>query len=235
MVSVFQKETKMGTYTTNYNLFMPSVGEQGWGELVNGNFTTIDTTMARLNTRIGTLETETDTLDSRIEALEITIPEQGLVDGNLKGLLFVPAVIQISEGNEIYAQCPTQTSRGTSTTNPTNITIANYTYPYVTPKRHTVGVFTRESDLSGIPALNLTTRTMQISCLVGGTITGYYKKTTDSTYTSVTLTQSKPANVTVEVGSTYSYYAKYSNGNNAYDQILTVLAEPTYYVKYATP
>ena len=35
----------MGTYTTNYNLFMPSVGEQGWGELVNGNFTTIDTTM----------------------------------------------------------------------------------------------------------------------------------------------------------------------------------------------
>lgn len=33
----------MGTYTTNKNLFMPSVGETGWGELVNGNFTTIDT------------------------------------------------------------------------------------------------------------------------------------------------------------------------------------------------
>ena len=32
----------MGTYTTNKNLFMPSVGETGWGELVNGNFTTID-------------------------------------------------------------------------------------------------------------------------------------------------------------------------------------------------
>ena len=33
----------MGTYTTNKELFMPSVGEQGWGELVNGNFETIDT------------------------------------------------------------------------------------------------------------------------------------------------------------------------------------------------
>ena len=46
----------MGTYTTNYNLFMPTVGETGWGDLVNGNFETIDTTMSELNTRIGTLE-----------------------------------------------------------------------------------------------------------------------------------------------------------------------------------
>ena len=33
----------MGTYTTNKNLFMPTVGETGWGTLVNNNFTTIDT------------------------------------------------------------------------------------------------------------------------------------------------------------------------------------------------
>ena len=32
----------MGTYTTNKKLFMPTVGETGWGELVNGNFSTID-------------------------------------------------------------------------------------------------------------------------------------------------------------------------------------------------
>lgn len=32
----------MGTYTTNKNLFMPTVGEIGWGTLVNGNFETID-------------------------------------------------------------------------------------------------------------------------------------------------------------------------------------------------
>ena len=48
----------MGTYTTNYNLFMPTVGEQGWGELVNGNFTIIDTTMAGLNTRLTAVENE---------------------------------------------------------------------------------------------------------------------------------------------------------------------------------
>ena len=55
-VSVWKTETEMGTYTVNYNLFMPTVGEQGWGELVNGNFTTIDTTIKRLSDTIGTLE-----------------------------------------------------------------------------------------------------------------------------------------------------------------------------------
>lgn len=60
----------MGTYTTNYNLFMPSIGEQGWGTLVNGNFSTIDTTMKGLNTRIGTLETEADNIEERVAALE---------------------------------------------------------------------------------------------------------------------------------------------------------------------
>lgn len=60
----------MGTYTTNYNLFMPTIGEQGWGELVNGNFLNIDTAMAGLNTRIGTLETETDAIAQRVGTLE---------------------------------------------------------------------------------------------------------------------------------------------------------------------
>ena len=60
----------MGTYTTNYNLFMPTIGEQGWGELINGNFTTIDTTMAGLNTRVGTLEIETTHIYGRVTTLE---------------------------------------------------------------------------------------------------------------------------------------------------------------------
>ena len=60
----------MGTYTTNYQLFMPTVGETGWGTLVNGNFTTIDTTMSGLNTRVGTLETETDAVEERVTKLE---------------------------------------------------------------------------------------------------------------------------------------------------------------------
>ena len=56
----------MGTYTTNYNLFMPTIGEQGWGDLVNGNFITIDTTMKGLDGRIETLESETDAIASTV-------------------------------------------------------------------------------------------------------------------------------------------------------------------------
>ena len=63
----------MGTYTTNYNLFMPTIGEQGWGELVNGNFTTIDTAMKGLSNSIGSLETEVDVFDGRITAVETSI------------------------------------------------------------------------------------------------------------------------------------------------------------------
>ena len=60
----------MGTYTTNYQLYMPSIGEQGWGELVNGNFSIIDTTMKNFSNRMGTVETETDAIESRINAVE---------------------------------------------------------------------------------------------------------------------------------------------------------------------
>lgn len=48
----------MGTYTTNYQLYMPSVGETGWGTLVNTNFSTIDTTMKGLSNRITAVENE---------------------------------------------------------------------------------------------------------------------------------------------------------------------------------
>ena len=63
----------MGTYTTNYQLYMPTVGETGWGTLVNGNFTTIDTTMKGLNNRITTCES----YGARITAIE------NEVNGNL--------------------------------------------------------------------------------------------------------------------------------------------------------
>ena len=32
----------MGTYTPNYNLYMPDVGETGWGQLVSNNFAILD-------------------------------------------------------------------------------------------------------------------------------------------------------------------------------------------------
>ena len=58
MVSVCRMETNMGTYTTNYQLYTPTVGETGWGTLVNGNFTTIDSTMKSLSNRITAVESE---------------------------------------------------------------------------------------------------------------------------------------------------------------------------------
>ena len=58
MASVCQTETEMGTYTTNYQLYMPTVGETGWGTLVNGNYQTIDTTMKGLSNRIAAVENE---------------------------------------------------------------------------------------------------------------------------------------------------------------------------------
>ena len=67
----------MGTYTTNYNLFMPTVGETGWGELVNGNFSTIDTTMKSLNNRITAVENE---VNGALSCTSITT--SGKVTGN---------------------------------------------------------------------------------------------------------------------------------------------------------
>lgn len=124
----------MGTYTTNYNLFMPSVGEQGWGELVNGNFSTIDTTMAGMNTRIGTLETETDTFEERIAAIEnytgthvITVTPSSNVLGG-KGSIdfpvcpYIPGIHYTGSANKISSNTGNGTffilsSNGTWTTN----------------------------------------------------------------------------------------------------------------------
>ena len=73
----------MGTYTTNYNLFMPSVGERGWGELVNGNFTTIDTTMKGLSTRLTAVESEVNgALNCTSVATSGTITSNGMLNAN---------------------------------------------------------------------------------------------------------------------------------------------------------
>ena len=67
----------MGTYTTNYQLFMPTVGETGWGTLVNGNFTTIDTTMKGLSNRITAVENE---VNGNLSCTTVTT--SGKVTGN---------------------------------------------------------------------------------------------------------------------------------------------------------
>lgn len=73
----------MGTYTTNYNLFMPTVGETGWGELVNGNFTTIDTTMKRFDDVLSKMTWNGDnvTFPGKVAATEFV----GILNGSLNG------------------------------------------------------------------------------------------------------------------------------------------------------
>ena len=60
----------MGTYTPNYNLYMPSIGEQGWGELVSNNFEILDTNLNDLQTQITTnlnnLQDQIDVIDTNI-------------------------------------------------------------------------------------------------------------------------------------------------------------------------
>lgn len=80
----------MGTYTTNYQLFIPTVGEQGWGTLVNGNFTTIDTTMKGLDTRLTAVENEVNgALSCTSVTTSGTITSAGLItaNGGVKGNL----------------------------------------------------------------------------------------------------------------------------------------------------
>ena len=53
----------MGTYTPNYNLYMPSVGEQGWGDLVSNNFEILDTISNTFNTQISNINKNLTTLN----------------------------------------------------------------------------------------------------------------------------------------------------------------------------
>lgn len=93
----------MGTYTTNYQLFMPTVGEQGWGELVNNNFSIIDTTMSGLNTRVGTLETKTNTVEERITTLEAGTFETVTANVGNFGDITTSKVISVSSSDMGYS------------------------------------------------------------------------------------------------------------------------------------
>jgi hypothetical protein len=46
----------MGTTTTNYSLYKPGISEGGYGDLMNANFDTIDTTLDDHETRVAALE-----------------------------------------------------------------------------------------------------------------------------------------------------------------------------------
>ena len=76
----------MGTYTTNKNLFMPTVGEQGWGELVNNNFSTIDNFLKPITVSGNTYTFTGNQTGGSISATSITnsgtLTSTGKITGN---------------------------------------------------------------------------------------------------------------------------------------------------------
>ena len=124
----------MGTYTTNYNLFLPSIGEQGWGELVNGNFSTIDAAMKDLGNNIGTLETEINAVEGRVTVLEAGDFETINVVGTINGALYVNASYE-DTGIGSYEVVPSSSEisntvggNGTRTVSSGDITINDMVY-----------------------------------------------------------------------------------------------------------
>ena len=177
----------MGTYTTNYNLFMPSIGEQGWGTLVNGNFATIDAMMAGLNTRVGTLETETGAMKGKLDYIEIN---NGAVEGNFTGNFtgVLTGKINVQE----YSTSGDIKLFDLSFNNPSiaNTTVSNaLTCNIATVTPRTSNVFTYVGDT---PVLNST-------CTISGSIkqTGTYVNGSTGSTLNPKLNNGSGVNVTV--------------------------------------
>ena len=76
----------MGTYTTNKELYKPSVGETGWGTLVNGNFETIDNFLKPITVSGSTYTFTGNQTGGSINATSITnsgtLTSTGKITGN---------------------------------------------------------------------------------------------------------------------------------------------------------
>ena len=290
----------MGTYTTNKNLYMPSVGEQGWGTLVNNNFSTIDTFLKPITvsgstytftgnlvgnqsggtitatsitnsgtstftgkiTANGGIGTTTLTTSSTITSTGQIVANGGVkgnltgnVTGNTTGFLFVKGTVGTS-GDENYAtlsaQSVSMTAKGSSSSPGASITVNNYSIVYGNPKKHSVGVYTRRSDLSGTTSPSASTRTITFTVKQGsssaylGSGTDmftyiYSKKSTDSNYTTHRINYYMAANttqsftITGAVGATYQFYTDFDPRQAGGGVTISISAGTTYKVKYATP
>ena len=111
----------MGTYTTNYQLYMPTVGETGWGTLVNTNFSTIDNTMKSLSNRITAVENEVNgalsctsvTTSGKVTGNGGITGSNGTFSGvvtakniNMYGVIPFDMVLSATNRETIYAQIP---------------------------------------------------------------------------------------------------------------------------------
>ena len=146
----------MGTYTTNYQLFMPSIGEQGWGELVNNNFSTIDITMKGLDTRVGTLDTEINAVEGRV-----TVVENKLGTGTYIANVKLPIMAKFTTADEGYGII--SVANGTDYTRPVGFEFVNMdaTYSFTFSARNGTGGSSPTISVSARNLFNNTTRVLQ--------------------------------------------------------------------------
>lgn len=118
----------MGTYTANYQLYMPSVGETGWGTLINGNYQTIDTTMKGLSNRITAVENE---VNGALNCASVTASGKITGNGGIAGTTgtFSGAVscTKLTETNKTITVTPTD-SYNNSGQGFNNVVSGNYCY-----------------------------------------------------------------------------------------------------------
>ena len=231
----------MSTTTTKYGFIKPERSDNYSVDVMGNNMDKIE---AALNNAKTTSITNSGNITST-----------GLItaNGGVKGLLFVKGTVGTS-GDVEYAKCPTISGNFENYQNANSvltITVSNYSITFGNPVKHTWGVYTRRSDLSGTTSPNIgSTRTMTIksnppsgntSTNYSGTL--YYKLSTDSTYSTLSFensTTSISKTLTLIVGKTYHMYF-YGRANSAYNSGVAKLyaynipAGTTYKVKYATP
>ena len=212
----------MGTYTANYNLFMPTVGETGWGELVNGNFETIDTTMKGFDDVLSKMTWDGD---------DITFPGNISSKGGITiDYIGFNGVLTTNDNGYAYATSSdvgVSWSSSVKTITPT----VNYTYNPLSIKisdgLYFVDVDTSSFNMPSTITLNVrSTQSTSWSYF-------YIKKSSESNYTKYSLSgtsQTSPsANITLNVGESYDYYVE-----GTYFAA-TLKASPTYYITYKTP
>lgn len=177
----------------------------------------------------------------------------GNLIGNTQGFLFVKGTVGTS-GDVNYATCAAQSV--TIGLSAVSMTVNNYSIVFANPTKHGIGVYTRRSDLSGTTSPSLSTRKLTITFTAkAGTGIAmdyndyfYYKKSTDSSYTSVKLDSVFTSHLSgsnilytwdVPPGVTYQFYVagniKSSINNGNMTITASIPAATTYKVTYATP
>ena len=186
----------MGTYTTNYNLFMPTVGEQGWGELVNGNFTIIDATMKGFDDVLSKMTWDGD---------NVTFPGNVIINGSFSGAVVdyigLNGYVTTTNTGVVYS-ANAQTQLATPSTSVQTFTVADYTYNSLPIKVAEGMYFIKVNDTDNVGH----TRTVNIKNSTSyDNRMFYFKKSSDSTYTEYNLWANGTISIIVEVGETYDY------------------------------